>query len=174
MSIFNFCPASLLLPLRPTFLTYTSSQLLFMWMVLSSNVFVQPFIVFPSHILLQFQSYHQFSSLCPISIPAPYLISLSFEDLFQIPPIIPRKVNFYSPHPRPSITYFHFLLPLNLMWSLLSLKFHLFAPQPCQFSPLFWCARGRYCLQHRTQRLFAFRSSVWIKSKSHTSPEINA
>lgn len=96
MSIFNFCPASLLLPLRPTFLTYTSSQLLFMWMVLSSNVFVQPFIVFPSHILLQFQSYHQFSSLCPISIPAPYLISLSFEDLFQIPPIIPRKVNFYS------------------------------------------------------------------------------
>lgn len=96
MPVFSFCPASLLLPLRPTFLTFASSQLLFMWMVLSSSVFVQSFIVFPSHIPLQFQSYHQFSSLHPISIPAPHLILLSFENLFQIPPILLRKTNFLS------------------------------------------------------------------------------
>lgn len=94
MSLFNFCPASSLLPLRPTFLTNASSKLLFMWMVLSSKLFVQPFIVFPSHILLQFQSYHQFSSLRPSSVPAPHLIFLSFENLFYIPPILPRKTNF--------------------------------------------------------------------------------
>lgn len=65
-------------------------------MVLSSSVFVQPFIVFPSHILLQFQAYHQFSSLHPISIPGPHLIFLSFENLFQIPPVSLRKNNFLS------------------------------------------------------------------------------
>lgn len=54
-------------------------------------------VVFPSHILLQFQSYHQFSSLHPISIPAPHLIFSSFENPFQIPPILPRKSNFLPP-----------------------------------------------------------------------------
>lgn len=68
----------------------------------------------------------QFSSLPPICNPAPHSMFLSFEDLFQPPPT--TLASFSSPHPYPSITYFYFLVPLYLMFSLLSLKVQFFAP----------------------------------------------
>ena len=99
----TFAQPVLFLPLRPTFFTCASSQLFFMWMILSSNIFVQPFIVFPSHILLQFQSYHL---LTPSSLPSlpfvpqlPIQYSCSLRIYFKHLPQPLASIFFSSPIP---------------------------------------------------------------------------
>lgn len=105
------------------------SHLLIMRMVLSSNIFVQPFIVLPSHILLQFHSYHLRT---PSSLPSPLVHQLPIQyscplRIYFKPLPQPLASVFFSP-PIPFITHFYFLVPLYLVFPLLSPKVQSFAP----------------------------------------------
>lgn len=150
------------------------SHLLIMRMVLSSNIFVQPFIALPSHILLQFQSYHLRT---PSSLPSPFVhqlpiqYSCPFRIYFKPLPQPPASI-FFSP-PIPFITCFYFLVPLYLVFPLLSLKVQPFAPmfRSGSFPLCFAWAVERCYLEQKKYLLVALSSSMWIQPKTHNTPE---
>lgn len=150
------------------------SHLLIMRMVLSSNIFVQPFIALPSHILLQFQSYHLRT---PSSLPSlfvhqlPIQYSCPFRIYFKPLPQPPASI-FFSP-PIPFITCFYFLVPLYLVFPLLSLKVQPFAPmfRSGSFPLCFAWAVERCYLEQKKYLLVALSSSMWIQPKTHNTPE---
>lgn len=77
-------------------------------MVLSSNIFVQPFTVFPSHILLYFQSYH-------LQTPSS-LLFLPFVSQLPIQYSCPLRI-YFKPLPQPlASVFFSPPLPFNYVF----------------------------------------------------------